>query len=202
MGTGKNARERRVVYHCSFKRFQRDQDINHMECRAMDIVEGRIPVHKARFLSVTGSKTSVNKTTLERARQLTGLKGYVTNIPQEAMSGNNIICLHHDPAQVETSFRMTKHDLQARPVWHRQKDAIHAHLAVVFAVLAIVRYLQELSGMSLKTTHHHAPSHRTRQNSDQRRRNHHPCRDPGKLQTHTASPKKVVTKALGTRQAR
>lgn len=45
---------------------------------------------------------------------------------------------------------MTKHDLQDRPIWHRQEDAINAHLTVIFAALAIGRHLQELSGMSLK----------------------------------------------------
>lgn len=81
---------------------------------------------------------------------LVGLNGYVTNIDQSLMKGQQILDSYHDLWQVEASFRMTKSDLSARPVFHRDEDAIDAHLAFVFAELAIGRHLQELSGMSLK----------------------------------------------------
>lgn len=45
---------------------------------------------------------------------------------------------------------MTKSNLRARPIFHRVKDSIDAHLTVVFAALAIGRHLQELSGLPLK----------------------------------------------------
>lgn len=52
----------------------------------MDIAEGKIPARKARFLSVSGANTSVNKTTLERVRQFAGLRGYITNTPKMHVS--------------------------------------------------------------------------------------------------------------------
>ena len=45
---------------------------------------------------------------------------------------------------------MTKSDLKARPVFHREKEAIQAHLTVVFAALAVSRHLQQRSGVSIK----------------------------------------------------
>jgi len=45
---------------------------------------------------------------------------------------------------------MSKHDLPARPVFHHQRDAIEAHLTVVMTALAIARYLQETTGISIK----------------------------------------------------
>ena len=45
---------------------------------------------------------------------------------------------------------MSKHDLRARPVFHHTRDAIEAHLSVVMAALAVARYLQELTGISIK----------------------------------------------------
>ena len=45
---------------------------------------------------------------------------------------------------------MTKSDLRARPVFHHQREAIEAHLTVVFAALAIARHLQNATGMSIK----------------------------------------------------
>lgn len=45
---------------------------------------------------------------------------------------------------------MTKSDLRARPVFHHQREAIEAHLSVVFAALAITRYLTQTTGISIK----------------------------------------------------
>lgn len=61
-----------------------------------------------------------------------------------------MISAYHDLWQVEASFRMTKSDLRARPIFHREKDSIDAHLTVVFTALAIGRHLQELTGLPLK----------------------------------------------------
>ena len=45
---------------------------------------------------------------------------------------------------------MSKTDLRARPMFHHTKDAIEAHLTIVFAALAIARHLQDTTGMSIK----------------------------------------------------
>ena len=45
---------------------------------------------------------------------------------------------------------MSKHDLRARPVFHHTHDAIEAHLTVVMAALAVARYLQDATGVSIK----------------------------------------------------
>ena len=45
---------------------------------------------------------------------------------------------------------MAKSDLRARPVFHHGRDAIEAHLTIVFAALAVARHLQAATGVSLK----------------------------------------------------
>ena len=151
MGTGKNARERRIVYQWSAKRFARDnRNINLMERKALAVAEGKSPLKKVRFLKVTGAEKELDEKVIERARMLAGLKGYVTNLPLESVPATQVIGAYHDSWQVEASFRMTKSDLRARPIFHREKDSIDAHLTVVFAALAIGRHLQELSGLPLK----------------------------------------------------
>ena len=39
--------------------------------------------------------------------------------------------------QIEKAFRMSKHDLQARPIYHRLRDSIEAHLSIVLAAIAV-----------------------------------------------------------------
>jgi transposase len=68
---------------------------------------------------------------------LSGFKGYVTNIPAGIMPAVEVIGSYHDLWHVEQTFRMAKTDLQARPIFHRTRDAIEAHLTVVFTALAM-----------------------------------------------------------------
>ena len=79
-----------------------------------------------------------------------GLKGYVTNIPSHLMDAGEVVSSYHELWHVEQSFRMSKHDLRARPVFHHTRDAIETHLTMVMASLAVARHLQEATGISIK----------------------------------------------------
>ena len=41
-------------------------------------------------------------------------------------------------------------DLRARPIFHHTRESIEAHLTIVFAALAVARYLQDATGLSIK----------------------------------------------------
>jgi transposase len=151
MGTGATARSRRVVYQYSFTRSKHDnRAINAMVERAEKVADGTRPLKKDRFVRIDGADRGVDWDLVERARQLIGLKGYVTNIAEDTMGGQTVISAYHDLWQVEKSFRMAKSDLRARPVFHHQRDSIEAHLTIVFAALAISRHLQDATDVSIK----------------------------------------------------
>lgn len=97
MGTRKAARERRIVYQYLFKRYKRDnKSINAMVERAEKVAAGTRAVKKDRFVTISGASKGVNWALVERARQLAGLKGYVTNIDPEVMGGAEVIAAYHD----------------------------------------------------------------------------------------------------------
>lgn len=151
MGVRENARQRRVVYHYSAKRDRRDNHtLDKQVERAQKIADGTKPLKKDRFVKLTGTRPAVDQVLVDRARQLAGLKGYVTNIPQVRLTGNEIVAAYHELFQVEASFRMAKTDLRARPMFHHEADSIHAHLTIVFTALAISRHLQDLTGASVR----------------------------------------------------
>ena len=151
MGVGKDKRQRRVVYQWSFKRYQHDnRAINKMLERAEKVADGTRPLKKDRFVKFTDTATEVDWSLVERARYLAGLKGYVTNIPEGVMDGARVVAAYQDLYQVERSFRMAKSDLAARPMYHRLRDSIEAHLTVVFAALAVSREAQARTGLSIK----------------------------------------------------
>ena len=45
---------------------------------------------------------------------------------------------------------MSKHDLQARPIHHRTRDSIEAHLSVVFAAMAVSHWIEHQTNWSIK----------------------------------------------------
>jgi hypothetical protein len=47
---------------------------------------------------------------------------------------------------------MSKHDLQARPVYHHLRDSIEAHLTIVFAALAVSRWIEHQTGWSIASS--------------------------------------------------
>jgi len=106
------------------------------------------------FVKLDGTHKSVDWALVDRARQLAGLKGYVTNIPQPTMDGAAVIGAYHDLWKVEKSFRMAKTDLRARPIFHHQRDSIEAHLTVVFAALAVAHHLQQRTSISIRRLVH------------------------------------------------
>lgn len=70
-----------------------------------------------------------------------GLKGYVTNthLPQKKVIGN-----YSQLWQVEKAFRISKTDLRIRPIYHRLKDRIEAHICICFTAYAIYKELERL----------------------------------------------------------
>jgi len=153
MGTGKDARPRRVVYQWRFARYRHDiQAINAMIERAEAVAAGKRPLKKDRFVKVTDADPVVDWDLVERARYAAGLKGYVTNIKPDTLDGEQVVAAYHDLYQVERSFRMAKSDLAARPIFHRLRDSIEAHLTIVFAALAVSREAQARTGVSINKT--------------------------------------------------
>ena len=69
-----------------------------------------------------------------------GLKGIVTN--NETLSSEELIHQYSNLWQVEESFRITKHDLEIRPIYHWKPSRVKAHLAISFMAYTLVRYLE------------------------------------------------------------
>jgi hypothetical protein len=146
-----HARSWRAVWAHSRKRAVRDgKTLTLQENRAKAVVAGEKSARTPRFVTVTNGSQTLDEASLARARRLVGLKGYVTNIPAALMPAGEVIASYHDLWQIEASFRMSKTNLRARPIFHHTREAIEAHLTVVFAALAISRYLQNATGLSIK----------------------------------------------------
>ena len=59
------------------------------------------------------------------------------------------------------SFRMSKHDLEARRIYHHTRESIEAHLTIVFAALAVSNWIEHQTSWSIKKFVRTAHRHRT-----------------------------------------
>lgn len=138
----------RIVYQYRTKRAALDlSNIEKQIEKAKKVISGQVPVTRTKFVSMGTQSKQLNQELIEKARALAGIKGYVTNldIPDE-----EVIASYHQLFHVEAAFRMTKSDLKARPIYHRKRDSIEAHLTIVLAAMAISRNIEMKTRMSIK----------------------------------------------------
>src|SRR4029079_19585280 len=111
-------------------------------------VDGHAPVKRNRYIQLSGATKSVNRTLEAKTRALAGWKGHNTNLVGQHAQCD--IDAYHQLWRIEKAFRMSKHDLQARPIYHRTRDSIEAHLSVVFAAMAVSHWIEHQTGWSIK----------------------------------------------------
>jgi transposase len=150
-------RDYRVIYQYRAKRAGLDlKNLEKQIAKAKRIISGTAPLKKSKFLQVQGATKTLDEKLILEHRLRAGIKGYVTNLPSsspdhtDGVSPQEIINAYHQLFQVEKSFRMSKSDLKARPIFHHKLDSIKAHLTIVFAALAIARYIETHTHLSIK----------------------------------------------------
>src|SRR5207344_1652101 len=154
-GPTDHRRDQVIYYQYRHDRARRSlRGIDQQVAKAEKAVAGKTPVKRNRFITLTGGTKSVNRALETKARALAGLKGYVTNLAAcpdgTPVTAEFVIGAYHRLFEIEKSFRMSKHDLQARPVYHRKRDSIEAHLTIVFAALAVSHWIETTTGWSIK----------------------------------------------------
>jgi hypothetical protein len=131
-GANSTRREQVIYYQYRADRARRSlRGIDEQIGKAERAVAGKVPVKRNRFITLSGGDKSVNRELEAKARTLAGWKSYITNI--SSPTPEFVIGAYHQLWRIEKSFRMSKHDLQARPIYAHKPDSIQAHLAVVFA---------------------------------------------------------------------
>lgn len=93
-----------------------------------------------KFLKLTGEVTvEIDEDRIEQAARWDGLKGYITNTD---LPPNEIIENYGQLWQIERAFRISKTDLRIRPMYHRLRRRIEAHVLVAFVAYTIYKELE------------------------------------------------------------
>jgi len=146
------SRHGHLVCDFSLKRFKKEQnDLNKLVHKAEELVARQSSGTKVKFVKrVSKEKIELNKALIEKRRLLLGIKGYCTDLPEQQLSNELVIARYHHLWHVEQSFRMSKYDLQARPIYHQKEVAIRSHILICFVALILEKYLELKTKLSLR----------------------------------------------------
>jgi len=96
-----------------------------------------------KYLKIEGkTSVSINEEKILAAELWDGLHGVFSNTNRNELNAYSVYKQYHGLWQVEDSFRIGKHDLRMRPVFHWNPDRIRAHIAICFVSFSLIRFLQ------------------------------------------------------------
>ena len=139
--------EHRLLVAHSIKRANKDRQerqrsIKKIEKHIGSTVKGKLAgVLRKSYVKV--SKDSVIELDLHKFEDLAKFDGYFglqTNVKTDNVL--DILRYYHGLWQVEQTFRLTKHNLKIRPVYHFASRRIKVHFALCYASLAVIRTLE------------------------------------------------------------
>ncbi|RLC87436.1 MAG: IS1634 family transposase [Chloroflexi bacterium] len=152
---------RRLIIHYSNKRatkdaYNRKRGLKRLEKR---IKSGRLTKSNInnrgynKYLKLEGNiSIEIDYDKFEKDKQWDGLKGYITNT---SLSDKEVVENYKNLWHIERTFRMSKTDLRIRPIFHRLRHRIEAHICISFVAYSILKELERAlyeshSSLSLK----------------------------------------------------
>lgn len=94
-----------------------------------------------KYLKLEGRiNVSIDKEKFDSDDKWDGLKGYQTN--HKSLSKEEVIENYHHLWRIEKAFRISKHDLKIRPIYHRLERRIEAHICLCFAAYKVYKELE------------------------------------------------------------
>jgi transposase len=147
-----HSRHGELICDFSSARYKKElNELNKLVQKAEDLVAKQSSGAKAKFIKrVSKEKIELNTALIEKRKLLLGIKGYCTNLPESQLSAKEVIERYHHLWRVEQSFRMSKYDLETRPIYHQKEEAIRTHVLICFLALIIEKYLELTTQMSLR----------------------------------------------------
>ncbi len=85
------------------------------------------------------SVVSIDENKVKKEERLDGMHGLFTNTN---LSGSEAYSRYKHLLSIEESFRISKSNLEMRPIYHYTPKRIRAHISICFLALCLVRYLQ------------------------------------------------------------
>lgn len=146
----KKGTKKRLIIAYSNKRAVKDE---HNRKRGLQRLEKKIKSGKLtksninnkgynKYLKMEGEiNVKIDYVKFNQDKSWDGLKGYITNTK---LSSKAVIKNYKNLWHIEKAFRMSKTDLRIRPIYHRIRRRIEAHICISFTAYAIYKELERV----------------------------------------------------------
>ncbi|MBL1215840.1 MAG: IS1634 family transposase [Ignavibacteriae bacterium] len=95
-----------------------------------------------KYLQIDGElEIKIDYEKFEKDEKWDGLKGYLTNTN---LKGKEVIENYNNLWKIEKAFRVSKTDLKIRPIYHRLRKRIEAHICISFASYLLYKELERV----------------------------------------------------------
>ncbi len=140
-------RDKRLIIDYSEKRAKKDSYNREKLIKKLEekIKSKKSLIRKSKYLILKsqGTIAGVDTQKVELDKRHDGLKGYWTNLITETKP-LEVIDQYHNLWKVEKAFRMSKSDLQERPIFHHKKTRINGHLLICFCSLLVMKEVERI----------------------------------------------------------
>lgn len=92
----------------------------------------------------------LNEKLIDKTKKILGIKGYYTNLEETVADNKTIIERYHELYKIEQAFRVSKNDLQTRPIFHFKEQPIKLHVLICFVALVVSKHVELQTGVSIK----------------------------------------------------
>lgn len=138
---------------CSYSavRYRKDlYEMNKQIEKAKQVIEVPSKSRKQKFTKTNKQQLELNEELIEKTKKLLGIKGYYTNMEEQVADNKTIIERYHELHRIEQAFRVSKSDLETRPIFHFKEQPIKLHILICFMALAISKHIEIKAGISTR----------------------------------------------------
>ena len=138
---------------CSYSavRYRKDlYEMNKQIEKAKQVIATPSKVKKTKFTQNNKQQIELNEALIEKTKKLLGIKGYYTNLEEKTVNNKTIIERYHELYRIEQAFRVSKNDLQARPIFHFKEQPIKLHILICFMALVISKHIEIKANVSIR----------------------------------------------------
>ncbi len=140
-------KSRRLIVSYSKKRAEKDakdrqrlverlmKKVKNGKLRLGDLVTNR---GTKKYIKILADQAVVNEAKIDDDSVWDGLHGVISNCKDK--SARELLARYRDLWQIEEAFRISKHDLKMRPIYHWSEPRIKAHISICFIAYALVKH--------------------------------------------------------------
>ena len=138
---------------CSYSsvRYRKDlYEMNKQIEKAKQVIDQPSKSKKLKFTQSKGEQIILNDALIEKTKKILGIKGYYTNLDESKADNETIMKHYHELYRVEQAFRISKNDLQTRPIFHYKEQPIKLHILICFMALVVSKHIELSTEISIR----------------------------------------------------